>query len=175
MPVLILTGPPGVGKTTAAASLVTRFPRAVHLEADHFFRFIRSGSVEPWRPESNDQNAVVMEIVAAAAGGYARAGYFTVVDGIVIPGWFFEPVRDALHAAGHRVAFAVLRAPLPVCLARLQEREAGPEIDSGAIEQLWQSFADLGELETHVLDLDDESPAGVADLLTQRLEDGLLA
>lgn len=175
MPVLILTEPPGVGKTTAAASLVARFPRAVHLEADHFFRFIRSGYVEPWRPESNDQNAAVMEIVAAAAAAYARAGYFTVVDGIVIPGWFFEPVRDALHAAGRRVAFAVLRAPLPVCLARLREREAGPALDAGAIEQLWQSFVDLGELEAHVLELDDESPAGVADLLTQRLEDGLLA
>jgi flagellar biosynthesis GTPase FlhF len=28
-PVLILTGPPGVGKTTAAAALAARFPRAV--------------------------------------------------------------------------------------------------------------------------------------------------
>ncbi|HEY8809232.1 MAG TPA: ATP-binding protein [Solirubrobacterales bacterium] len=55
-PVLILTGPPGVGKTLAAGLLLAHIPRAVHLEADHFFRYIRSGYVEPWKPESDEQN-----------------------------------------------------------------------------------------------------------------------
>jgi ATPase family associated with various cellular activities (AAA) len=46
-PVLILTGPPGAGKTTAARVLAERSERAVHLESDRFFHFIRSGYVEP--------------------------------------------------------------------------------------------------------------------------------
>jgi len=72
-PVLILTGPPGAGKTTVAAELVARSPRAVHLESDRFFHFIRSGYVEPWRPESADQNRVAMRIVAEAAAGYTAS------------------------------------------------------------------------------------------------------
>ena len=115
-----------------------------------------------------------MRIVASAATSYASAGYFTVVDGILIPGWFLEPVRDTLRDAGHRVAVAILRAPLPVCLARLGEREGGPDPDSGAIEQLWRSFADAGEFKDNVLDVGEESPVAVADLLARRLEDGLL-
>jgi hypothetical protein len=145
------------------------------MEADRFFHFIRAGYVEPWRPESHEQNRVVMEIVAAAAAGYAEAGYLTIVDGIVIPEWFLEPLRGALQAAGHRVAYAVLRAPLATCLARVQEREGQPPIDREALTRLWQSFSGLGELEANVIDVDGRSAEEAADLLEQRLADGRLA
>lgn len=173
-PILIVTGPPGVGKTTVAEILAERSARAVHLESDAFFRFIRSGYAEPWKPESHRQNQIVMRIVAGAASGYATAGYFTIIDGIVIPGWFLEPLRDALHNAGHRVAYAVLRAPLSVCKARAQGREREPLDDPVVIEQLWQSFADLGDLERHTLEVGDGNPEEPADLLAQLLEDGRL-
>jgi tRNA uridine 5-carbamoylmethylation protein Kti12 len=173
-PVLILTGPPGAGKTTAAAILAERHERAVHLESDFFFHAIRSGLVEPWRPESREQNEVVMRIVAGAAATYAAAGYFTIVDGIVLPRFFFEPLRDALRAAGHEVAYAVLRAPLAACLSRAGRREARPLEDRGVVERLWHDFADLGPLERHAVDLAGERPEEAADLLAARLSDGSL-
>lgn len=141
---------------------------------DAFFRFISSGYVEPWKPESHEQNQIVMRIVAEAAAGYAAAGYTTIVDGIVIPTWFLEPLRDALRGAGHSVAYAVLRAPLEICTARVQDRERVPLADSDAIEQLWQSFADLGNLERNVLDIGGKSPEEAADMLEQQLVDGHL-
>ncbi|MET0306657.1 MAG: AAA family ATPase [Solirubrobacterales bacterium] len=173
-PVLIITGPPGAGKTTTAAALAARFPRAVHLESDRFFEFIHSDYVEPWKPESAEQNQVVMRIVAEAAAGYAAAGYFTVIDGIVIPGWFLEPVRDALREAGHDVALAVLRAPMAICVERVQEREGGPSVDAAALEQLWRSFDGIGELEANVLELDRESSDQISEMLARRLDEGLL-
>jgi predicted kinase len=172
--VLIVTGPPGVGKTTAAALLAARSERAVHLESDAFFSFIRTGFVEPWKPESQEQNATVMRIVAEAAAGYASAGYRTIVDGIVIPGWFFEPLRDTLRDEGHAVSYAVLRAPLEVCLERVQAREGEPPIDAEAIEQLWRSFGGLGDLERHVLEVDGMAPERVSDELAERLSSGSL-
>ncbi len=173
-PVLILTGPPGVGKSTTAEILASRSPRAVHLESDAFFRFVRSGYVEPWKPESHEQNRVVMGIVAEAAAGYAAAGYETIVDGILIPGWFLEPLADALEGAGHAVACAVLRAPAPTCVARVQGREGVP-LETGAVEQLCRSFADLGGYERNAIELDGEEPEEVADIVSRRLADGRLA
>jgi tRNA uridine 5-carbamoylmethylation protein Kti12 len=173
-PILILTGPPGVGKTTTADILSSRNGRTVHLEADAFFRFIRSGYIEPWRPESHEQNETVMRVVAAAASGYAGAGYSTIVDGIVIPGWFFEPLRDALRDMGHPVAYAVLRAPRSVCVTRVDAREGRPPTDPDAIDQLWQSFAQLGDLERHVVDVEGKSPDEAAALIAQRLDEGSL-
>jgi adenylate kinase family enzyme len=173
-PVLILTGPPGVGKTTTAGILANRSARAVHLESDLFFRFIRSGYVEPWQPESHEQNKVVMRIVGEAAAGYAAAGYFTIIDGIVIPGWFLEPLRDALQGAGCQVAYAVLREPLSVCLARAQGREREPLADPEVIEWLWRNFEDLGDFERNVIDLDGRSPEQGADLVAESLAAGVL-
>jgi tRNA uridine 5-carbamoylmethylation protein Kti12 len=173
-PILIVTGPPGVGKTTTARALAKRSPRVVHLEADAFFRFIRSGYVAPWKRESREQNELVMGIVAQAAGAYATAGYFTIVDGIVIPRWFLTPLRDALRNAGHSVAYAVLRAPLAVCTERARSREREPLAEQNAIEQLWREFEDLGDLEPNAVDASGVSAEGIADVLQRHLAEGSL-
>jgi hypothetical protein len=115
-----------------------------------------------------------MSIVAQAAAGYAAAGYETIVDGILIPGWFLEPLADSLRDAGHTVACAVLRAPLATCVARVQGREGVP-LEASAIEQLCRSFADLGGYERNAIELDGEGPEEVADLVSRRLAGGQLA
>ncbi|MYL09507.1 MAG: ATP-binding protein, partial [Acidimicrobiia bacterium] len=81
--VVIVSGPPGSGKTTVSAALASDYERGVHLESDWFFQSIRSGFVAPWLPDAHGQNAAVMVVAADAAAGYADAGYSVVWDGIV--------------------------------------------------------------------------------------------
>ena len=79
-----LAGPPDSGKTTVARLFTAKRERAVHLESDLFY-FIASGYIEPWKPESHEQNTIVMHIVADVASRYGRGGYFTVINVIVSP------------------------------------------------------------------------------------------
>ncbi|HEX5526885.1 MAG TPA: AAA family ATPase [Solirubrobacterales bacterium] len=169
-PVLILTGAPGTGKTTTASILAGRSPAAVHLETDAFFRFIRSGYIEPWKPESQAQNQVAMGIAGEAAAAYAAAGYFTVVEGIVLPRWFLAPLRGTLRKAGFRAVYAVLRAPLPLCLERVERRDGA--VDQAAVTKIWTEFEDLGELEPNVLAVGDRNSEEIANTVEQTLASG---
>jgi hypothetical protein len=104
-----------------------------------------------------------MRIVGEVAAAYADAGYFTIVEGIVIPRWFLAPLREALEARGHEVAYAVLRTPLATSVAR---REA---IQAEVVEGVWRQFEDLGELEAHAIDASTSTPGEVADELAEGL------
>jgi adenylate kinase family enzyme len=71
--ILILTGTPGSGKTTAANIIAqsSESPK-VHLHADDFWHFIKAGAIAPWQPEAHEQNATVMDVLAGAAARYAE-------------------------------------------------------------------------------------------------------
>jgi hypothetical protein len=110
------------------------------------------------------------------SGGTLRAGYFTVIDGIVSPRWFLEPLRDALATAGVRIAYAILRPPLPVAIERATIDSAAGLADRSVIEQLWHGFADLDEtLERHVIDNSEQTPEETLVAIEERLRLGTLA
>jgi tRNA uridine 5-carbamoylmethylation protein Kti12 len=173
-PALIVTGGPGAGKTTVARIIADRAERSVHLDADRFFGFVRAGAVPPWRSEAHEQNRVVMAAVVDAAATFAGAGYLTVVDGIVIPGWFLEPLRDGLRSRGAEVAYAVLRPPLEVAIRRSRERADEPMGDPAVVGRLWEVFSDLGPLERHVIEDRGLAPEEIATIVLDRFAAGEL-
>jgi len=134
-PIIILTGPPGVGKSTVASMLETRFDPSAVVAGDFFLDALRSGKIPPWEPSSHDQNTHVIGLTVRTAAGYADAGWTTILEGILGP-WFLP----AIGAAGTDfvVHYFVLAAPLEVCLQRVENR--GPGVDSEVITKMHGEF-----------------------------------
>ena len=76
-PIVIISGPPGSGKSSVARRLAEQSPseRAVHMHTDDFYRSIRKGYVATWLPEAQEQNIIVLDAFAASATRYAWGGY----------------------------------------------------------------------------------------------------
>jgi chloramphenicol 3-O-phosphotransferase len=159
---LLLTGPPASGKSTVARAVADTACRpTVHMHTDTFYAWIRAGSVLPYLPAAARQNEVVMQVIVAAAAGYARGGYDVVLDGIIGP-WSLPPLVTAAAGSGIGLSCVVLRPRWEVVLDRANGRTGEVLRDIEPIRGLYGAFAALGDLERCVLDPSDQSPEQTA-------------
>jgi predicted kinase len=175
-PLLVLTGSPGCGKTTVAPLVADRHEPSACLGLDWFFAKLHRGAVEPWRPESDRQNRVVLTASAEAATSFAAGGYFTVAEGIVYP-FMLELFETAAAARGVPVHYAVLRAPMVVVQRRVQDRRSEPVhaaalADAAVVGDLWEQFEAHGVAERHRVDSGERDPAAVAEEIDVRFQAG---
>src|ERR1700728_2967218 len=174
--VLLLTGSPGCGKSTAAPLVAERHDPSACLDLDWFFAKVRKGFVQPWLPEAHAQNRVVLRAAAEAEAVFAEGGYFTVAEGILYP-HMLDLFAEAGAAHGIDLNYAVLRAPVAVVQQRVQDRRTEPEhfgalADPIVVGDLWAQFERHGVEERHRVDSGDLGPTDVANEIERRLASG---
>jgi predicted kinase len=175
---LLLTGSPGCGKSTISPLVADRASLSVCLDLDWFFAKLRSGALEPWRSEAHQQNRVVLSAAASAVATFTAGGYFTVADGILYP-FMLDLFVDACKPLGIDLNYAVLRAPLPVVLSRVESRRAEPQhagalADEAVVEDLWRMFEEDGLDAHHHIDAGDRPPDEIAEEIYRLCTNGQL-
>lgn len=152
--IVIVSGPPGAGKSTVARRLSQEVagPLGMHMHTDDIYTYVTKGYVRPWLPESMHQNVTLMDAMAAQAAICAKGGYEVFIDGIV-GRWFFDPWLAAARTHGLDLRYVLLRPDLPTTLARATARTApGAMTDPAVVEQMWRAFHDYAVDPDHVVD-----------------------
>lgn len=146
--VLVITGPPGAGKSTVARALAARLDRAVLVRGDDVLGCVVSGFIEPWLPAADDQNRASLAATAATAREYSAGGYAVIVDAVLGP-WHLDVF---LLTLGLPCGYVVLRTDRATTVKRAATRGAGSLTDVDAVEFMWEQFTNLGDHELHVVD-----------------------
>jgi len=176
---LVVTGPPGAGKSTVTALLTPAFERAALVPGDDFFAFWVQGALLPWLPEADEQNELVLRSAAAASATLAAGGCPVVYDGVLrpksLPTFAEVAARQGLRVPGE-LHYVLLLPSLEQCQQRVAARVGHGFTDAGATAEMHADFAaQVAEPEDgHVLVDPPSHPSEIADVVVERLRAGRL-
>jgi predicted kinase len=125
--VIIVTGPPGAGKSSVAAALCERFDRMVHIDVDTLRHMVRAGYRQPWAndQQAEEQRHLAVQNASAIARECVATRYAVVIDDVVPP--------DAAARYGELLANIDANVHLVTLLPSLDVTAARDAARSGSI------------------------------------------
>jgi chloramphenicol 3-O-phosphotransferase len=142
--IVIVSGPPGSGKSSVCESLCGRYDRTVHLETDQFYAAIRMGFEKPWKPGTTRQNLMVTRSAARAASAYAAELYAVFIDGVVVREDILRVYIDELAPLGMPVHFVTLLPDVETTVRRGLTREATLRVPEDVLRRMHAQFVESG-------------------------------
>ena len=118
MQLVILSGPPGAGKSATADALCERYDRMLHIEVSKLRDFLKMGGLRPWdrSPEGIRQQLLFVAAACDMAGRFLEAGYGVVIDDVITSEDL--PLYQEALSSFDAVHFVVLLPDLNVVLER---------------------------------------------------------
>lgn len=151
--IILLSGPPGAGKSSVAAALCERFDRMLLVEVDDLRHMVRAGYRHPWvaDQQTREQLELGARNAAAIAIQSAHTRYATAIADVVTAdavGWY----RDAFASTPVRVELVTLLPSVEVTRERDAERDEAMHERAVALREQLSSEIAAGLIPGAVLD-----------------------
>lgn len=140
--VLILTGPPGAGKSSVAQAICERFDRMIHIPVDDLRHWVKAGYRHPWMEDAqtHEQRRMATANAASIARNAIGFRYAAIIDDVVYEPGEVAAYREALAGIDADVQFVTLLPSLEVTAAR--DRGRGDASIPERVRTLHAAFAE---------------------------------
>lgn len=172
--IILLSGPPGAGKSSVAEALCERFDRMLLVEVDNLRHMVRAGYRHPWIDDKQALEQLQLSVRnAASIALQSVAVRYAVVIADVITTQTIEWYREALAESPASVELVTLLPSIEETQRRDAARSNSIPQRAVALHQQFTAEVAAGTLPGAVLDTsEDSTPAATADRVQDTIARG---
>jgi len=161
---IILTGPPGAGKSTVGDKLAYMFSRSVNFSLDDLRSFVKAGNVPPWEDtEEEAQSVLATSIAIDMVKRYEAKDFVVILDDVI------DDEQVGMYTQQFSDVHAFLLLPRLEVIQRRDQGRTSEKQMGERVEVLYNELVNKEYKIIQIIDSSDQAPEETAKLIYSKV------
>lgn len=81
--IIIISGPPGAGKSSVSKALASKFPKSAYISVDKMRHMIIGGNIAPWEDTNGEQYKLIEKNFLSLTRNFLEEGFVVIIDDVI--------------------------------------------------------------------------------------------